>query len=583
MHFDSPLSTRTLPAAGGPLNSRTRLWLPGWWVNAYQVSNEVVGSRASAGAVALRMGLSPAYAPVEMDALAVIFGTIQEQILREGSSSKILLKTSEHQRQAGQLARGKQWQFERVMQGLGGLRLLRSGPYDGSRSVEIFASEAWREDAGKEGLQVELRLAPLGLELLFGFAESYTDLARRVSKTPQAKDLLGDRPPLSIWRAPWLELQELERLLLLRIEIAMQWDFCWMQLDGIFGLALGKLFGELRVVGSRGLCGTPLSRQMRILAKLGRTLRDHGFLTAKVGDEFLAASNADEETPLLIWQASQDRLVDVDSKSYANAICQILQMEVCARERTSLNRVFGCNLYGDQLGEQLDKFWLELTSVSAAEGLTPSLFLSPNRPLACVPLFLEWMARQLQGHYFPLPEALADSQAARLASPENLDPIATRFAAFINFFEENQNFELALRDVPLGTLASPVSARIHDVAKFLNGRVPVDAFGTPRPVLVKDKTASPPKNDRGNTQQNANMKRVATEELIGLKSDPLRYSELKKAYLDSLDTAHKKLIADVQRTLTPDQFEKQIHDQLVRFMVANPGSWKSAQFGAKGL
>jgi hypothetical protein len=79
------------------------------------------------------------------------------------------------------------------------------------------------------------------------------------------------------------------------------------------------------------------------------------------------------------------------------------------------------------------------------------------------------------------------------------------------------------------------------------------------------------------------MLKTAGEELAKIcANEPERYAELKRAYLGSLDDAGRRLMLDVQRRIQPTMFEAQLRQRLVRYMVENPGAWRSAEPGLAG-
>jgi hypothetical protein len=74
------------------------------------------------------------------------------------------------------------------------------------------------------------------------------------------------------------------------------------------------------------------------------------------------------------------------------------------------------------------------------------------------------------------------------------------------------------------------------------------------------------------------MMKIAADELQKIKKNhPEQYAELKKAYLDSLDEGGRKLIFDVQKRMQSHLFEEHLRQRILRFMVENPGAWRSAE------
>src|SRR6185437_15927736 len=97
-------------------------------------------------------------------------------------------------------------------------------------------------------------------------ADPHLELVRNATGRAEAGDALGDHAPLVVRRSIWLELVGPEQQLLLRLERAMQWEFRWLQLEGIFGLPLSELFSDLPLPAApRGTAGGELARRLRVL------------------------------------------------------------------------------------------------------------------------------------------------------------------------------------------------------------------------------------------------------------------------------------------------------------------------------
>jgi len=78
--------------------------------------------------------------------------------------------------------------------------------------------------------------------------------------------------------------------------------------------------------------------------------------------------------------------------------------------------------------------------------------------------------------------------------------------------------------------------------------------------------------------QAARMLKVADAELVKMRrASPDSYRELTRHYLQSLDPVGQRLLLDVQRRIQPTHFDEQLRQRLVRFMVENPGAWRTAE------
>ena len=169
-----------------PTSFATHLMLPGWWVRAYEAASLAEASGAGAMAQACAAGLAPAMSPLEMNALAMVLASLQEQLLRptglEPGREELSLSSEEHLKHAGTAVRGRRFAFEKVIQILTGVRLLREGADGSLRSQAPFAGDRWTLAPGGAGTSQEvgvaLTLAPLGRELLLGLADPHQDLVR---------------------------------------------------------------------------------------------------------------------------------------------------------------------------------------------------------------------------------------------------------------------------------------------------------------------------------------------------------------------------------------------------------------------
>jgi hypothetical protein len=52
--------------------------------------------------------------------------------------------------------------------------------------------------------------------------------------------------------------------------------------------------------------------------------------------------------------------------------------------------------------------------------------------------------------------------------------------------------------------------------------------------------------------------------------------------LETLDETSRRLLLDVQKRIQPSMFDEQLRQRLVRYMVENPGAWRSAEVGKTG-
>lgn len=549
--------------------------------------------------VALRSLLAPAFSAAELNALILALPSLQRQILEAKSSSERVITIFPHEylKACGALASNKRAVFEKILQVLGGMRfLLDEGDGGSFKTVSIFSEERWlsEEQVGRAkgdvpaSVRIDLTPSSLGTELLLGFSEPYHDLARLVGGAAQSERVLGDLPPLALPRSIWLDLQGVEQAIVVRLEMAMQWDFQILQLEGVFGQTLEKLFEGL-VLESKGEEST-FVRRLKALMRVGRKLCDHGIFHPVVSPQYLAFGNeAEREEPRAIWQVPRERVVPGDLHSYQKAVCRHFMHVHIDRDFEQIARVVLANAHGSGNMRQLNAIWQRIRSCNEDAQREP-IWLKSNQPLLSAALFVEWTARQIPGHRFPLPEQLSSSEMAFKTRHGSESGIEDRFLAFDALLNDNPEYGKALRSIPLGTLTSAVSRALPRFMQDLSQGGALAQQGSPQnDVRVSDieraKTGEQPTplpQEKAVPISNlmiARMRRAAAEELKAMQDhDRVRYEELRTLYLQSLDEASRRLVLDVQRRMQPEMFTDHLHQRLIRFMVENPASWRSGDF-----
>lgn len=587
----------------------TQLILPAWWVRAYEASMQREGlASASAMEHACAARLVPALNPVELNSLAVVVANLQAQILA-GRQCSLSIDLAEHLKHAGSFSRSRLFAFERIIQQLPGVRVLSAGDQGVLRSFPLFSADRWvRRGEGPDDFTIELTTSPLGAEQLLGFADAHMDLIRYARREAEASEALGSEPPLSIWRSIWLELQGIEQVLFMRIERCMQWDFRWLQLEGVFGLPMGELFSGLTVPEARfGDDGSPLARRLKVLARLGRKLTSQGFLGPQAGGQYLALNAADDEDLLLVWQMSRERLLTDVMRPYraafgAHAVRNFLGRDVDALVRIALPGA------GSEALEDARALWGVLRDRAALpESSLVGLHCEQSRTLSPQMLFFELCLRCSSPGRFPVPEPLLAGPLGTLVASTATEGALERFAQFCRLIDESFDFERALREVPLASFAALSSRTVDGFEAYVRSALVQEttvlhepspdsaSSDAARPRLVAQdeqiESAQPqPVPPEENAPQRvavgaaslsgvlaSRMRKTAADELQRMESnDEGRYRALKKAYFDSLDNAGRRLIVDIQKRMQPAMFEDHLRQRLVRFMVENPGAWRSA-------
>lgn len=537
----------------------TQLVVPSWWVKAYEASALAESSGVGAMRLAADAGLAPALTLVELNALAMVLASVQAQIL--SGQSSLVIAADEHLKHASTNAKARRFAFEKLVQILAGFRLLvKNG--DRFATHSLFGRDEWRGRPDGE-LEVAFEPAELGLELMLGVADPHWDLVRRASGKVPAAEILQKDPPLTLRRSVWLELQSVEQWLFLRLEKGIQWEFRWLQLDGVFGMGLSELFHGVPLAATGG---PALSQRLKHLAKLGKKLASHGFLAKEVHEQFLALGDAAEPGVTAVWQVSRDRLAETTAETYRAAATQSLLERRQAECAADLAQIVLPLADARQLTDaaRLHRELVDLRlPLPAPIGLAGSV----------LQLFWELTLRKARGGRHPLPAGLIEGRAASFF--QDSLPMEGRLQGFAEFLGEDPDFARALREVPFASLASDATLAEPGFADLLRGSKAGPRLVAPGPVPV---APEPPAKKKAqiNGALAARMLRVASEELSKLKGGhPDRYRALKRTYLESLDDGQKKLMLDVQRRMQPNMFDEHLRQRLVRYMVDNPGAWRS--------
>jgi len=569
----------------------THLVLPSWWVRAYEAAALGEGENEASGAMeqACQAGLAPAFAPLELNALAMVLTSLQAQLLSRGSKP-LVVSPQEHLKHAGTAARSRLFVFEKVIQILTGVRLLVAGDGGELRSHALFARDRWTRPTAGGSLQIEVELAVLGSELLLGLSDAHLDLARRAAGDSAGGDLLGPNPPLAVWRSVWLELLGPEQVLLLRMERSMQWEFRWLQLEGVFGLPMAELFRGLRLPETRAQAGE-LARKLRVLARLGRKLCAHGFLATSAADQYLALDDSNGGGLNLVWQVTRERLASDAASDYRERVCRFFLSHRYDEARfTALARIcLPSAAQADGMALAREVFSCIQTAAAPAHlaGLDAGQQSQPILPQA---LFLELLLRRHGKHAFPVPDSLLGGPLDELTAP-HAEGVAERFLAFCRCLDDDAELVRAVRTLPFVSFAAAVTRQDKSFARYLSEAlspasaslspsatkapvVPRLVPETPAPAAAASEAAARrPSALQG--PQASRMLKIAADELQKMRgSFPDRYQQLRRAYLDSLDEIGRKLIHDVERRMQPHMFEEHLRQRLIRYMVDNPGAYR---------
>jgi hypothetical protein len=612
----------------------THMLLPAWWIRAFEAS--LIGEQTGLGAIdqALQAHLSPALHPLEMGALAAVLGAMQEQIL-SGRSRSFKLEIGRYIKEAGAGAgaKTKRYAYEKIAQILTAVKVLDPTP-SGLVGRPIFSGDSWSL-GGPTGRDVTFTLEPssLGLELALGVCDVHADFLRRLRREEEAHTTLGVHGPLMVWKSLWLEMTGIEPLLYMRLERAMQWDFKWLQLDGTFGVPLSSLFQGLEPNFGRQLkILSRLGKRFEGHGFLANVKSDQYLafspedgleptIVWQIGRERLASealgtycSLAHKSLithhfgPLVYGGKIQGGLM---GNLYDRLIRVLLPRDATSDDLADAHKIWDA-LYQAAYEETTDP-----DKMLATQGLT----LEQGQYLSPLLLFFELILRSIGqdqssvSNPFTVPEILIHSPLGSLFSSQNPLPVGERLKAFVSLLSDSTELLQAFREYPLATLTSKVSQRDPQILSLLEekARTNLGHEGLPKPLLIlsreaeeaslskvlpqksvlppspqvpdKDTKATPvapnsqstPSPAPGSSPSSRIMK-IAAEELQKIKKNhPEQYAELKKAYLDSLDEGGRKLIFDVQKRMQSHLFEEHLRQRILRFMVENPGAWRSAE------
>ncbi len=557
------------------------------------------GGATSAMQQAYMAGVAPALGSLELNSLAMVLANLQEQILH-GKFAALTINSEEHLKHAGTAARSRRFVFEKIVQVLVGLRLLSPGSDGALTSYSPILADKWRRLGDGGEFEIGIKLTALGPELLLGFSDAHSDMVRFARGLPEAIDVLRGQPPLTIWRSIWLELAGLEQLIYLRMERGMQWEFRWLQLEGIFGMPLAELFGDCELPEQRGAeLGGELAKRLKFSARLGRKLVDQGFLAPGVTDHYLAFGT--EEAPnasgvTLVWQASRERLATDAASAYRRAVAAAIVQGWFDQFVPTMMRICLPAAGDTALWGPAEALWRELLALPGPKTGAP-IELQPGQLLLPQVLFFEYALRGQAASAWPLPAGVAAGPLGELTRDLQAPNLKERCERFWALVEDDIELQQALREEPLMTLASLASRGVPEFAQQIKQAAGISTVADEQAVEVKPRLiapnpaaevpmAAPERPARPAPVSGAlaaRMLKIASDELAKMRaSDPARYQQLKLAYLETLDETSRRLLLDVQKRIQPSMFDEQLRQRLVRYMVENPGAWRSAEVGKTG-
>jgi hypothetical protein len=547
-------------------------WLPAWWVRAYDFSqNPESDFRFSDQGMS--SCLFPLYSSFDLKTISIVLSEIHKQLFE--LSDMIRLSSESHRRLISIRGRGRLQEYEKKLHDVVALRLVYnndSGPNKTHRTIPLFAPNIQIEEKMDSAFDVLLELSPFGGELLLGLFEPYSELARSVGKEPQLEFLLGDRPPLSLWRSAWLDLAGVEQTIFLNLEKGIQWEGRSLSFDGSYGIGYEEIDCKL---GERF---KSFKEKVVVLDRLGRKLCEHGILTSSDDHQYYAFSHPGRSAVDFIWEIPVARLLGSEVASFYKNAHRFLFEKVYLKYFDQILSIVGDPNSTYQMQKNARAIINELRSKCGERVIESVAQMSSNCPLLAGPLFMEWTLRNSKRHPFALPAAVKSSFGDLLGKADSeVGDIAVRFEKFVQRCVANPKLiEDILADEKAACLASREMR--EEIEKRSSSAMKIPESNKMTEVVVAEKSPPPapapdvPTDDA--RRMNVLVRKKACEELNTLREKyPDRYIGLKKAYMDNLDAQSRLIVQEVQKRLQPDLFDQQLKNSLVKFMVDNPSLW----------
>jgi hypothetical protein len=308
---------------------------------------------------------------------------------------------------------------------------------------------------------LQLRYASMGPELLLGLADGHSLLLERSIRGPSASDIssLVRQQPLAVAPAPLLELAPLEQVVLLRMEKAMQWNFRWLQLEGVFGASMDEILGGLRPSSLRG-DPSAFAARLKLLGKMGRRLVDHGVMTRMVAPQYLAFSGMGGDLQI-IWQATSKTLSRINYAPWQERAGRTL---VQTRLLPNIRRIARLLKADHQIEDVMavEKCLKDQTSHRMVSLAGSGAGVATH----AATLWLEWRARKAPSHPFELPDSVRCHELFKQvgSATNSAESLATFLSAIGQQFAEAVELLGSLG----ACLAAPVSRELPGLSEWLD-------------------------------------------------------------------------------------------------------------------
>lgn len=559
------------------LDLNTKLHMPYWWVNSYELTASVLNRFSSSADLVETSKLNPALSLIELEALAGLISTCQKWMLKE--VSPIEIDPESHSRLGPYTNLNQRFAFDRLIQMSASIGLLSEKDGKTHEVYPLFKQCQWTRLPSREGLGLTLMPSELGFELMFGVVDPYMDLLRFKNKKTCSRKLVGSQRHLSLWYSLWLDLRAIEKILLVRLEKAVQWERLFLSLDGVFGVDLDSLFSELDLPGARRKNNStpPLLLKKRIFEKLGRKLKDHGFISRKCRDDYVPLKDPGAFT--LLWQMSEQYFTEESTKAYIETIGERLHHLVTRPNIISILKLLLGQTHQSYLQKALN-IWEKIDAVKLSDRFCE---LDGSGILDLKLLFIEWHIRQLPEHQYPLSLDVSYSEIADITGfLEDVD-LELAINKFVELFWQSESLSQEVSEKASYTMTSVksrLSGKLFPVLSSLNkiDAIPASESKPKIPTHNSELTSQKPVvKSRVIPQKSKNineLRKLALVEIERLRlNEQKAYSKLKESYIDTLDSEKRKIILEVKQRLKPEVFDNHLQSSLVRYLIDNPDAW----------
>jgi hypothetical protein len=464
----------------------------------------------------------------------------------------------------------------KAVQNLFNVRLSRSLK-DECHAISLFNEPLnIRSDGDEIRIQVSSWLA----EVLLGCSDAHSDLVRFAGNKSTSNEVIGEFPSLALSQAAWLDFSDVERLFYLKLESLALWECPILHLEGVYNAPVSDIFA-----GLPGGANKNLMQGLKLLGVFGRKLIDHGLLAKRPEESFYACEvdrGGSQAGPSLVWQFSnRQSSLKNDRIEFLGSSFEAIRKSFSTNEMLDLWEALAPN--AQTMGIDIKKAW---NTISEIPGGTCST--GPTKILQLHNIFFEWALRRPTMTDIPLPDAIRTSDLYKLCRLQG--ELCEDFRRFVDMVSQEarsiellldmnaisiasgthaMNLEMASSLKRLSSKRYPPSLESADVGqKQFDGQQSVFSKAETRPVVNAEV--------RPLSLSDSKMLRIANDELERMaKQDSKAYSSLKSSYFGSLEESQRGLMLDFQRRMNPGLFDQHLKQRLVRFMISNPGSWKS--------